>query len=382
MFLPVSHTSCELVSMYSPETTPTTTLDFPPSEEKNRAMHIVENNSYDEAMRVLTEEGLLEEERIHTQKEYETCLEQAEFLTEHDWEMLTLIRLYSPDLLTHSIETFTLAKEKIESIFIGNETIAQMIERENVSLTEFYRACLLHDIGKLNIPEPILNYTLVPGDWFALSKILREEVPNKHILHYLGLENESTQTPEHMVETLIQSEISPVTMLPVCKLLTEDEQTLLHTRGISLDLTLREVLELHEPASFAILKDVGLVTEAYIAGQHHNYAKHSYRYPISSQTVGIHADLSDLLHLADEEQALRSKRAYKPAFSHAKACALLAKDAEKGSVNEELTALWIQHDFNTVLETATQEDAKHVAFLKSFIQTHATRTNTQTNATT
>lgn len=356
--------------MYSPETTPTTTLNFPPSEEKTRAMHIVENNPYDEAMRVLTEEGLLEEERIHTQKEYETCLEQAEFLTEHDWEMLTLIRLYSPDLLTHSIETFTLAKEKIERIKVDDETIAHLVEREGVSLVEFYRACLLHDIGKLTIPEPVLNYTLVPGDWFALSKILREEVPNKAILHYFGLENESTQTPEHMLEVLTQSEISPITMLPVCKLLTEHEQNLLRMRGISLDLTLREVLETHEPASKKILEQEGLQTESCIAGQHHNYKKEPYNYPISSQSLGIQADLSDILHLADEEQALRSERPYKPAFSKAKAFALLAQDAEKGAIDEGLTALWIRHDFDAIRKTATQEDSADIAYLQSFLQTH------------
>ncbi len=355
--------------MYSPETIQTTT-ELPPLPEKNRAVHIVESNSYDTAIEILSNEDLLEKETLHSKEEYGERLQKAEFLTEHDWEMLTLIRLYSPDLLTHSIETFTLAKEKIEAIFFGTETIAHIVEREGVSLTEFYRACLLHDIGKLNIPEPVLNYTLVPGDWFALSKVLKEDVPNKHILHYFGLEDESVQTPEHMAEVLTQSEISPITMLPVCKLLTENEQELLQKRGISLDLTLREVLESHESASKAILEQEGLLTESYIAGQHHNYKKEPYRYPISSQSLGIQADLSDLLHLADEEQALRSERPYKPAFSHAKAFALLAKDAKTGSVNEELTALWIQHDIDVILETATQEDAQYIAFLQSFLHAY------------
>jgi hypothetical protein len=340
-----------------------------PQTQEAYARSIVHESDFVEAITHLRNEGVLQEQILLTKEKYQKALESAEFLTEKDWELLTFITLYSPELATHSVETYQLVRSKIEHIFLGSETIAQSILKENASLDEFYRACILHDIGKTHIPESVLNYILQPGDWHALINILTDETLKHNIREYLGIERGTHMEQHELISHLMDSNIDPITVLPVRRLLTEEQLSELERRGISRDLTLRQVHKLHEPASQKILELEGFPTEARIAGQHHNYNKETYHFPISSQTVGINADLADLLHLADGEQAMLSERAYKPAFSRLEAFKYLIKDAKKGAVNKELTALWVQHDIEKGLVVPVSEkDEEVLKYINAFLE--------------
>lgn len=291
---------------------------------ENYARTIIKNNDFGEASRILAEEDLLTPEVLRTKEEYANELENADFMTSRDWELLTMIDLYSPELAVHCIETYEIVRSRIDQIHIGSETIAEAISGE-VSMDEFYRACLLHDIGKTLIPEAILNNTLEPGEWET---------------------------------TISANQVFP-----------EEDINELERRGISADRTFREIIELHELASKQLLEDEGLSIEGEIAGQHHNYRHAEYQYPTSSQTIGIGANLSDLLHLADEEQALMSKRSYKPSFSHTTVLDILVQDAEKGAINKELTALWVQNELTEDDPTSnTPDDDQKRQHIYSFIE--------------
>lgn len=353
---------------------------LPHSDRAEYAKDIINEHDFKEASRRLSEEGLLHEQVILVREKFKVELEDADFLSERDWELLSMINLYSEELSTHCVETYQLVRSKIEHILLGSETIAQTIINENTSLGEFFRACLLHDIGKTTIPASVLNYALAPGDWQALAYALFKEPPDENVLEHVGFQKGTKLDREKAISLLMDGAVNPITALPVRELLTEEEITELEQRGFSADQTLREILEFHEQASQEILENENLPTEAFIASQHHNYRREKYRYPISSQTIGITADLADLLRLADEEQALRSERPYKRAFSQITAFDILAKDAEKGAINKELTALWIQHDLEKGLLVAESDiDAEKLKHIESFVLEYCPKTQPPEN---
>jgi response regulator RpfG family c-di-GMP phosphodiesterase len=339
------------------------------------ARTILCESDFKQASTRLAEEGLLVEQVARTQEKFKHELEDATFLNERDWELLSMITIYSEDLATHSVETYQLVRSKIEHILIGSETIAQTIIAENVSLGEFFRACLLHDIGKTAIPSSVLNYALAPGDWQALANAIFKDPPDAKVLERLGLQSDVPLNKEQAMTLLMDSAVNPITTLSVHELLTPVEIIALEKKGFSSDQTLREILEFHEQSSQKILENEGLYTEAFIASQHHNYRREKYRYPISSQTIGLSADLTDLLRLADEEQALRSERPYKQAFSQITAFDILVKDAEKGAINKEMTALWIQNDLEKgFLVPESEEDADALKRITAFVLENCPKT--------
>ncbi len=345
-----------------------TSNTFETTQKTEDAREIVQNTTFAEARKTLEETGNLEEQVQYIKKHYKEVLSGAEFMTEKDWECFTFIHLYSEELATHSIETYQLVRTKIENITFKGETISEIIKKEGASLDEFYRACLLHDIGKTAIPESVLNYTFGPGDWHALFWIACKDSMKKWVQQNLGSGDDANLEEFSIFKTIHDYQENPVVNIPVKSYLPRSELEKLEKRGIATDFTLRQILELHEKASEEILKEEELFTEASIAGQHHNYANEEYRFPISSKVLGINADLADLLRLADEEQALLSERPYKEAFTHVAAYDILTRDAEKGAISKELTALWIHHELERGLKAESVEDEKKLVSVRAFAQ--------------
>jgi len=342
-----------------------------PQDQEAYARSVVRANTFGEAFAQLHEQSVLQEQVHATKEKYQKALETADFLTEKDWELITMIELYAPELTTHSIETYTLARSKVEHIFLhGGLNLEQSIRNEKVSLEEFYRACILHDIGKTLIPEPILNYTLEPGDWYGVLNKTPDSNLERNIKEHLGIDESRDMERHELIALLMDSNFDPITALPAQKLLPQEHLDELKKRGIAVEEnTLKEILKLHEPESQRILEEEGYHTEALIAGQHHNYNKEEYRFPISSQTIGLNADLAEILHLADGEQAMLSERSYKPAFSRIQAFTYLMKDAEKGAINKELTALWIQHDIEKgLVKPENENDALLLGRIMQFVE--------------
>jgi hypothetical protein len=342
-----------------------------------QARDIVKDYDFSNALRILTQENILENLIARTKSKYGHSLETATFFTERDWEYLTIIELYSPELAVHSIETYKLLRSKIERIHIGPETIAQAVVREKSSLEEFYRASILHDIGKTLIPESVLNHVAGPGDWLAIDSpafrsILKSWAVEKHKIS-------SSETFERVdIPSLISDpDFNLFTDVPARTFLTQIEINELQKRNISPELSFREILQLHEEGSKTILENSGLLVEASIAGQHHNYSNKPYEHPTGSLSIGLTAVLVDLLELADKVSALTSKRPYKDSFSRATAFEIVTKDAEGDTTEKrEHAAIWIK-DFldNEEIVVENADDVDKIAHMQSFIQTYAPPTN-------
>ena len=336
--------------------------------EEGLAREIIQDNDFERSSRELEQEGVLPAQVTRVMELYHSKLENAEFLTGQDWEMVTMMELYSPELVKHCIETYLLVRSKIEKIYIGGETVADVIEKERVPLDKFYRACLFHDIGKLHIPVSILDNTFTKDEW--IDHIYNEvnNNPDEKTCERLGLLVGEDMNNVDIAEILEEKDLCYRSVLPINTVLTEEQIESLEGRGISADLTFKEVCNSHEISSQEILEGEGLHTEALIAGQHHNYQHKPYIFPVSSKTVGVGADLSDLLHLADVEQALESGRSYKSSFTRLDVLDLLIKNIEKESIDKGMTALWVRSEIpDIVVDGGNQRDVSILSGIKLFI---------------
>jgi len=339
-------------------------------EEEKDAIEIVKECDYPQAILRLKEEGIFEHQLLQTKDLYEKELSDALFLTEKDWEMITVIMLYSPELAEHSIETYKLLRSKIENISIGSESIADAIVQEHGSLDKFYRASVLHDIGKTAIPESVLNHTLVPGDWQALKTLRIQEFPQEWVHTYLGL-HVGENFENFDIETYSKKfKVNPISTVPVSHYLPENELAKLTQRNISTDLTLREIFEMHEPESQKMLENEGLPVEGAVVGQHHNYKHEPYIYPISAKTIGLSTNYAALLSWADRQQALISNRPYKKGYSLTKATSIILEEEKLKEIkDQELAALWIQDDIEKgKFAPETDKDIERFNDIQAFVK--------------
>lgn len=356
-------------------------------EEKARAY--VRDLNFLEALDCLHKEGLLSQEVLRTKETYGESMEAASFMTEEDWEYLTIISLYSPELATHSVETYRLIHSKIGRIHIGSETIAEIIEKEAGSLDVFYRAALFHDIGKLNIPESVMNHVVRPGNWYALMYA----TSNPEQLHSIYNDNGElipVTKDFDAVAFMSDYDFNKSSNKPASSILPPEKIAELIKRGISPELTLRQIWSLHEEGTQKNLEGVGLHEEAEIAGQVHGYHTDEHNTPTSSETIAVSADVAAIqkiiLQLGDSQEALRSnERGYKKSHSQLATAGILAQDAEKAVEDTErthlkklITALWLAVDVNEIKEEIKKEseskmsaqETKEFEELKDFIRTN------------
>ncbi|HCC05414.1 TPA: hypothetical protein DEP58_03885 [Patescibacteria group bacterium] len=354
-------------------------VDQAPSKEElhedTRAKSYVRDFEFSNALRSLREEGLMPQQVLRTKERYGESLESAVFMTEKDWEYLTMISLYSPELATHSVETYRLIRSKIERIHIGSETIAKRIEKEAGSLNEFYRAALFHDIGKLDIPESVMNHVVQPGDWHALTHAGSDP---EHVHTVYSDTGKLVPVTKNFDSEKFMSEydLNKSSKEPASSILPPEKIDELNKRGISPELTLRQIFNLHEEYTRNTLKREGLHAEADIAGQVHNYQKEERTTPTSSETIAVSTDAADIekiiLHIGDAQEALRSsERDYNKRRPHSQVAtaSILVQDAKKVPLSKLITALWIQEDMNELEDTVTPEDHEKIKEIKEFIRT-------------
>ena len=348
------------------------------NHEDRLAKSYLRDLEFPDALHCLREEGLMPRQVLQMKECYGESLESAEFMTENDWEYLTMIYLYSPELATHSVETYKLIRSKIERIHIGTETIADRIEKEAGSLDEFYRAALFHDIGKLDIPESVMNHVVHRGDWHALTHAGSDPEHTHTVYSDTGELVSVTKDfdPEKFMSDYDSNKSSNE---PARSILPPEKIAELIKRGISPELTLRQIFNLHEESTRKTLNGLGLHAEADIAGQVHNYQKEERTTPTSSDTIAVSTDAvaikKIILHIGDAYQALRSdQRDYKQPHSQLATDSILVQDAKKGPLSKFITALWIQEEMDKLLEeTTTSEDPggqKKFKEIEEFVRTN------------
>jgi HD-GYP domain-containing protein (c-di-GMP phosphodiesterase class II) len=290
-----------------------------------RAREIAESGNYTKISETLSSEGLLDDQIKRVQ---EVVGGDIEFLTQKDWEMLTVLELFDVVTFEHCLKTHEIAKDKIERVLDDDVVIADFIRSEVINIEKFYRACLLHDIGKVEIPKPILN-KVFHEDW---------DSPAVDVLDEADIEN-------------------------------------VRAMGFDVGRSSNEIMKHHERSSEKILSDVGLRVEAILVGQHHNYEGKSsdeLKMPLATSALCISLNLADIMHLADVQQAMEQERPYKQREAKINVLAVLVSHAKQGLVDKYITYLWVKDELKDVTdeEIDDEEMKKNIEFVNSFLDSH------------
>lgn len=371
------------------------------TEHEQTARDIARQGDFENILRTLEKKDLLEEQILRLQEKYFAQLESADFLTNEDWEALTVLELYDTGTFLHSLETYRIAKDKIETKFVFEgieiEFDKRIREEGLVSLQQFYRACLLHDIGKVEVPYCIIASEITHNEWAEMLVQADRRNPEQKLLETaleqagISIPQDVSQKPEgeirdaYLLELLKKNKVRCEKYVPIEEAVgnpilgghafSEKNMADLESRnipGISRKSPLFDVAKIHEKNSFDILSRVmKLEKEAALAGAHHDYdGSHArmiekYLYTVSS--FHISAMLAEFLSLPDMFQAITSKRTYKSAETQLEALNDLA-DAVNAKNNPNLffvAYVWIGSDLKLL---NLPSDHEQVETLKNKIE--------------
>jgi HD-GYP domain-containing protein (c-di-GMP phosphodiesterase class II) len=322
---------------------------FSEQEKHELAVQLADCGGYENALDVLRDENLLSEEIKRVQEYYGVVLEDASWMTGDDWEMLAVMDCFDAKTAEHCVNTYLVAREMISSISISGWKLEDLINEEEVTLEQFYRTCLIHDIGKLSIPRSVLNNSLHTGEWD--EKLCYEifEQKNNRILDAIsqvaGEPFHIEEGRDALVHFLSEHHERAMHFVPIRDVLTQEEIDAVVERfpGIDPNIhTLNDVIEFHEQSSGDVLKKKGMAVEGELVSKHHNYRREKLLYPVASETLGVSVKWEELVKLADMTEALSATRAYKKSLSIPMVCKILIDEANQGELGQAITSLWVK----------------------------------------
>jgi len=353
-------------------------------ERRQSSQDIARRGGYENILVELENKKLLDEQIDCFKKTYRGDIESIVILTDNDWEALTILELYDTGTFLHSLETCRIAKEIIEQqLHFGDEPImlSEKIKEEGmVSLEQFYRACLLHDIGKVEVPHFIITSGIEHAEWAEMLVTMNKRNPEEKLLENILAQANVTIPPDVsmrpagnekdalLVELLKDNHVRCEKYVPIeeavgnpllgDRALTERNVTDLESRnlaGLTRKSPLFDIIKIHEPQSATILREdfkpinpedaQNLEKIAKLVGSHHDYdgshAKLIENFPITISSFRVSVMLSEIISFADMFQAIKSKRTYK-------------------SAENELEALW---DVSRSVDEKNNQSLYFVAYL-------------------
>lgn len=308
------------------------------------ARHICQTLSYDEAKEKLKEKKILIKEVERVKSLYKDKLSFLSFLNEKDWEIIAMIDLFDLKTFQHSIGTCLTAKNKLDRPLKGGNTFSDMIKEENITQEEFLRACLFHDIGKVAIPKFVLNSHYTDEHWAqAFIQLPREERERLAENHGFKIPEEIRKNPEKIMEYMLKNRIRGAKIVPIKALFSREQISMISSKNLSPEDSLVEMMEIHEEESEKILKYEGFEKEAILAGAHHNYKLED-----RSLENADHLVSTDLIHIADIQNALENDRPYHLRKPKMKILSFIMDDAKTGVISKKTTALWIKDELDKI----------------------------------
>jgi len=357
-------------------------------EVSPQAFEIAGHGDYDKITAELEKKKLLEKETERVKNIYSEELESADFLSDKGWEMLTVMELFDPITAEHCISTYQTAKEKVEKPMGKYKiTLSNEFRKEQVSVEQFYNACLFHDIGKIAVPRFIIDSHIQDEEWREMLCKMIIEKRNANVARKINLGPSREYSKKEILEHLDEQNISAPTIVPVKEEFGEEQMEELKRRGLSPEDPLGEIVKIHEEESAKILSNAGFEVEAELVGEHHNYFHKILDHPITIGALQVSADTADLrhlsslnidvteiLHIIDVEQALRdSGRKYKKVFSKLAVLDTLIMHASKNLIGKGITYLWVEDEFSQLvneggLENLNEEEDKRRANIEKFLE--------------
>lgn len=302
------------------------------------------------------------------------------------WEMLTVMELFDPETARHCVDTYHIAKHKVEDRLFNGMVLIDSFKDEGVSSDAFFTSCLLHDIGKIEVPYAVVVNNVTDSECAQLLFKHMDTVLVPALQTYLKDSSYSLPSTIDSGRSLLTylydelhmrpKEITPMRLL-LGEMLPEKETEItkqLSHCGCTLDDTLLHIMHTHDQYSRQILTVAGRPIEAVLAGAHH--VNKGRTYTITVGAIQVSVDLADIIHLADTEQAMTSARHYKSEHTPLQALKILALHARQGAVDAYISYLWIADTLikinqETPLDSSEQETYTFIAqFLDEMKREH------------
>ena len=340
------------------------------------AREIAGKGDYEKIQRELTNSGLLEREKYRVQKEYDRVFSFFTEVNDRVLEMFTILDLYHRGTAEHCAETYLRAKAKIEKRLASGFVLSTLFDQEFVSTNEFLCACLLHDIGKVEIPRFIISHTMNDDvmNIFLRGLVLDDRDPDiiARIQETAGKQLLMVSA-EELDAYLKEHNLRSVHFVPARMVLASSEVAELRERGIDPEMSLMDIIRSHEDHSRIILGRAGLPVESELAGLHHNYRGLGPRYPLAEGSLHISVDIEELLHIADVEQALSEVRGYKKGFSTPRVLRIIMEEVISGRIPKEAAYLWVDdemYEFKLKMHDSelSESDARDLRFAQDKLE--------------
>lgn len=344
-------------------------------ESTTPSQEIASHGNFSAIRSELLERNILAVEKERVRLKYEKDLSKINFLTEQDLEVFTILDLYDEELAIHSLETYSIAKEKVEKSLAFDVVLLDLFHKEGVSPVQFFRACLLHDIGKVEIPSFIINNSVNNEE---MNLYLRELVINdkdNYVLHKLEKQIGENITIDEIsdLETILEKyNLRSVHFVPVKHILSETEQNILRERGFDLNSSIMDIIKTHEEFSEQILASLNLPIESSLAGSHHNYHGKGSPYTLTVDALRISVDMAELIRIADMTEALTASRSYnKKGFSKPRALRIILEEVRIGKIDPRIAFLWIDDEIKQIEAEDMDldfEDQRDIAIIKNELE--------------
>lgn len=328
-----------------------------------KAREICRQGIFENAYIQLKESGLMKFEVSKTEKCHNCGIDFPFPFSRKDFEMLTILRLFDERTFDHSIDTHHTAKKKALRKLEGGFSFLDVIRSEGVSGEQFERSCLFHDIGKIIIPNFLLDSHYTDENWAqAFSQMPKWRKRWIIAKNKLPIPKDLLDDPEALMEHMIRKRIRGVKFVPIKMLFSKKQLRDLSLRGLYDGMSLLEIIQRHEKESGKILEFMGYPTEAKIAGSHHNYEKENKNHFNGNPKYVLKEGnfSADVLHLADIQEALKSNRPYLSQRPMLRTLAFMIDDAKKGLVDCRITYLWVKDELDRIaaeyLDSVTKSD--------------------------
>lgn len=365
-------------------------------QHEKKACEIARKGNYSEIVKNLENHDFLLEQMSRIQEEYGSILDQATFLFQEDsleiWKALTTLELYDKETFKHCLRTYEIAKSKIESpINIDRQAIdlKKMITNESMTgLDHFYKACLLHDIGKIEVPYFLVASEIKNSEWAEL--LLDFDEKNRRTKPWDGtlkpgllemvladakmdlpseIRNRSETTAEQREEKkglilkfLTENDLRCAPYVPISQAINNPLLGLrsfspenireLKRRGHSPENSLLDILKSHEKNSKEILEKLNLKNEAELVGAHHDYEglyKIEYaKHPLTLSSLSLSERMAELLRIADMHEAIHSGRAYTDKRSQIESLIILAKSINNKKIHPLIAYIWLSDELQKI----------------------------------
>lgn len=314
--------------------------------------------------------NLLNSNIIEFKKKYKSELDRIAFLTELDIELCTTIYIYDEDLFKHCLETYFLIAEKMGRKLDLEINLTELFSEIGIDEVTFFRASLLHDIGKIFIPKLILNNDTNHTEMLAILRDLlktNDHITVKNLKKHIKDKNFLSEEFD-LLTILKQSKKRSSHIVPI-KHLLNIEQSVIEKYQIDTNKSLMDIIETHEYYSEKILAEVGYLTESKLAGSHHNYHGLGSGFICKVERFELSFDIVELLRVADITQALSNVRNYKKDnFSKIKIWKIILEENKAGYISDFITYIWLKDElkyYQTKNSLENISNAESIKFIEN-----------------